>query len=200
MLIAIEGCLGVGKSTVAKGLAMLRGSEALLEEFEKHPFLRAFYQDPKGTATETEFAFLLLHYHQLKEHAGRIAEKEVISDFHLGKDLIYADLNLPNADITGVFANLFRICAEEIAAPALLILLSVSDELLIERIRRRDRDFEQQIDVSYYKSVNAAYEDFFLRYKGKKIRVSMDQWDFVKSPEHFERLSAMVDKELGTDG
>ena len=143
MLIAIEGCLGVGKSTVAKGLATFRGSEALLEEFEKHPFLRAFYEDPIGTATETEFAFLLLHYHQLKEHARRIAEKEVISDFHLGKDLIYADLNLSRADVGGVFVDLFKICAGEIPAPALLILLSVSDELLIERIRRRARDFEQ---------------------------------------------------------
>lgn len=200
MLIAIEGCLGVGKSTVAKGLAAFRGSEALLEEFEKHPFLSAFYEDPQGAAIETEFAFLLLHYHQLKEHGGRIAEKEVISDFHLGKDLIYAHLNLPSADVNGVFGDLFGICARKIAAPALLILLSVSDELLIERIRRRDRDFEQKIDASYYKSVNAAYEDFFLRYKGKKIIISMDQWDFVKFPEQFERLSAMVDTELCDNG
>src|SRR5438445_3820261 len=62
MLIAVEGCVGVGKTTVAKGLATLRGSKLLLEDFESNPFLRAFYKDPIGNAIETEFAFLLLHF------------------------------------------------------------------------------------------------------------------------------------------
>ena len=66
MLIVVEGCVGAGKSTVAKGLAAFRRSALLLEDFESNPFLRAFYDDPIGNATETEFAFLLLHFHQLK--------------------------------------------------------------------------------------------------------------------------------------
>src|SRR5690348_6351944 len=66
MLIAIEGCVGAGKTTVAKGLASRRGSKLLLEDFQSNPFLRAFYEDPIGNAIETEFAFLLLHFHQLK--------------------------------------------------------------------------------------------------------------------------------------
>src|SRR5207244_1516825 len=93
-LIVIEGCVGSGKSTVAKGLAACRSSQLLLEDFETIPFLRAFYEDPVGNATETEFAFLLLHFHQLKSQADVALRSEVITDFHLGKDLLYADLNL----------------------------------------------------------------------------------------------------------
>ena len=66
MLIVIEGCVGAGKSTVVKGLAACRGSGLLLEDFQANPFLRAFYEDPVQNATETEFAFLLVHFHQLK--------------------------------------------------------------------------------------------------------------------------------------
>src|SRR5439155_10825044 len=97
MLISIDGCLGVGKTTVAQGLARYRNSVALLEDFEANPFLRAFYQDPVDNATETEFAFLLLHFHQLKRLRGTIQDAEVIADFHLQKDLIYAELNLADA-------------------------------------------------------------------------------------------------------
>jgi deoxyguanosine kinase len=69
MLIVIEGCVGAGKSTIAKGLAARRSSKLLLEDFDANPFLRAFYEDPVEHAIETEFAFLLLHFHQLKNQA-----------------------------------------------------------------------------------------------------------------------------------
>ena len=77
MLIVVEGCVGAGKSTVAKGLAAFRESTLLLEDFESNPFLRDFYDDPVGNATETEFAFLLLHFHQLKSQAGTALRSEV---------------------------------------------------------------------------------------------------------------------------
>jgi deoxyguanosine kinase len=195
-LIAIEGCLGVGKSTVARGLAAFRRSTVMLEEFDKNPFLRAFYKDPIGNATETEFAFLLLHFHQLKINASSIARSEIISDFHLGKDLIYADLNLPDPRVRASFGDLYGLCLQEIPTPDLLVMLSSTDDLLLDRIRSRNRDFEQEIDVGYYASLNAAYEAFFLRYPGKRIVISMDEWDFVKAPELYEQLSDLVDREI----
>jgi deoxyadenosine/deoxycytidine kinase len=198
MLIAIEGCLGVGKTTVAKGLAACRKSALLLEDFESHPFLRTFYKDPVGTATETEFAFLLLHFHQLKQYADATSTAEIVSDFHLGKDLIYADLNLTDPRVRKIFGDLYGICSEKTPSPDLLVLLSSRDDFLIDRIRARDRDFEQEIDSSYYVAVNSAYVEFYSRYPGKKILVSMDDWDFIAAPELYERLSEMVDRELGT--
>ncbi len=196
MLIAIEGCLGVGKSTVARGLAAFRGSRLLLEEFEKNPFLRAFYRDPVGTAIETEFAFLLLHFHQLKANDKSIGSGETISDFHLGKDLIYADLNLPDPKVRKTFGDLYDLCFEKTATPDLLVSLSSTNDLLINRIRERDRDFEQEVDANYYASINAAYEEFFSRYEGRKISISMNDWDFVREPELYKTLSEMVDREL----
>ena len=196
MLIAVEGCVGVGKSTVAKNLAAYRKSKTLLESFEENPFLKAFYEDPVGNATETEFAFVLLHFHQLKEHAAEIEKREIVADFHLGKDLIYAALNLHNAKTLRIFRELHDDLAAQVAAPALMICLSASLELLLDRIRHRNRGFELKIDPGYYAGINAAYENFFRTYKGRKLRISMDEWDFVQKPTLCEKLSSLVNAEL----
>ena len=196
MLIVIEGAVGAGKTTVTKGLAAFRNSELLLENFEANPFLRAFYEDPVENATETEFAFLLLHFHQLKHHTDANSRLEVIADFHLGKDLIYADLNLKDVRARRLFTQLYKLCSEKIPEPAMMVYLSATTDLLVERIRARKRDFELEIDPGYYAAVNGAYEKFFERYHGKKLRVSMDEWDFVKKPALYKTLNALMDGEL----
>jgi deoxyguanosine kinase len=197
MLIAIEGCLGAGKTTVAKGLAAYRKSELLLEEFEKNPFLAAFYEDPAENATETEFAFLMLHFHQLKKHSKRLAGAELIADFHLGKDLLYANLNLKESREKQLFGDLYRFCLDKAPPPQVIIYLSASTELLIQRIRQRNRHFETDFDPAYYASVNAAYEDYFRRYSGTVLRIPMNEWDFVADHTLYQRLSRMLDQELG---
>lgn len=193
MLIVIEGCVGAGKTTVAKGLAAFRGSNMLLENFEANPFLRAFYEDPAEHALETEFAFLLLHFHQLKAATARV---DVIADFHLGKDVIYADLNLKDVRARRLFTQLYEFCSERTPQPTLMIFLSAKTDLLLERIRKRKRDFELEIDPDYCSAVNAAYEEFFKRYQGKKIRVCMDDWNFIEEPALYEKLSSTIDGEL----
>ena len=196
MLIVIEGCVGAGKTTLEKGLAAHRKSKLLLEDFESNPFLRTFYDDPIGNATETEFAFLLLHFHQLKSQAGANSGSEVVADFHLGKDLLYADLNLKDNRLKRLFTELYDVCMEKTPRPALMIFLSATTDLLVERIRARRRDFELEIDPAYYGLVNAAYEEYFARYTGEKLRIPMDEWDFVKDEQLYERLSSLVDGEL----
>ena len=117
MLISIEGCIGAGKSTVARGLAASRGSQLLLEDFEANPFLRAFYEDPVGNAIETEFTFLFLHFHQLKSVRAAAFDSEVIADFHLGKDLLYANMNLSRHPLRLVFGELYDYCVRETPIP-----------------------------------------------------------------------------------
>jgi deoxyguanosine kinase len=196
MLIAVEGCVGVGKSTVAEGLASRRGSKLLLENFESNPFLRGFYEDPVNNSTETEFAFLLLHYHQLKAQRAGVSDPEVIADFHLGKDLLYADLNLQNSRAKTLFRELYEHLLESIPLVTVMVYLSASTDLLVERIRARNRDFELEIEPAYYGLVNAAYEEYFTRYPGKKLRIPMDEWNFVEAPQLFERLISLIDGEL----
>jgi deoxyguanosine kinase len=198
MLIVVEGCVGAGKSTVAKGLAACRGSQLLTEDFEANPFLRAFYENPEENAIETEFAFLLLHFHQIKNHIGMASSAEVVADFHLGKDLLYADLNLKDARAKHLFGQLYDLVREKILSPDLMICLSATTDLVIQRIRSRKRDFEMDINPEYYAGVNKAYEEYFEKYPGKKLRLQMDEWDFVKDPTLYERLSVLVNGELGT--
>jgi deoxyguanosine kinase len=196
MLIAIEGCLGAGKTTVAKGLAAHRRSALLLEEFEKNPFLPAFYQDPVENVTETEFAFLLLHFHQLKKHLKEFPDSESIADFHLGKDLVYAELNLRQRRLKQLFRDLYELCLEKVPPPRAIVFLSAPTELLLERIRKRNRPFETNFDPAYYASLNAAYEDHFGRYSKPVLRIPMNEWDFVADHTLYKRLSEMLDREL----
>jgi deoxyadenosine/deoxycytidine kinase len=196
MFIALEGCVGAGKSTVATGLAAHRNSVLLLEQFEQNPFLPAFYEDPAKYATETEFTFLLLHYHQLKRQAYDVGEQEVISDFHLGKDLLYARLNFDDAKTLDHFKKLFDLLNAQLPQPSLLIGLSAPTDLIIDRIRKRDRRLELKIDPSYYRRINSAYQSFFEAYPGRKLIVSMAEWDFLENPDLYENLSRMIDAEL----
>lgn len=196
MFIALEGCVGAGKSTVATGLAAHRDSTLLLEQFEQNPFLSAFYEDSVKYATETEFMFLLLHYHQLKRHVSNRNGRELISDFHLGKDLLYARLNFENPVTISQFENLFDLLNEQVPQPDLLIGLSAPTELIIDRIRQRDRRFELKVEPSYYDRINSLYQNFFESYSGRKLILSMVEWDFVENPDLYDNLSKRIDAEL----
>ena len=197
MLIAVEGCIGAGKSTVARGLAELRKSNLLLEQFDEHPFLKAFYEDPIETATETEIAFLLLHYGQLRS-LNSSAHVETIADFHLGKDPLYAELNLIDPRAKAAFALLFDFFSERVVLPAVLVYLSAETELILKRIQERNRRFEVNVDPAYYARVNKAFADYFIRYPGKKISIPMEEWDFIKEPSRYRDLAALIDSELNS--
>jgi deoxyguanosine kinase len=197
MLIVVEGCFAAGKTTVARGLAAYRGRDLLLENFEANPFLRSFYENPTENALETEFAFLLVHFHQLKGHLNAAQDSEIVSDFHLGKDLVYADSNLADGQAKRLFRELYELCAKRSPPPGLVIFLSATTELLIERIRSRNRDMEVGLDPRYCQKLNEAYEEFFASYSGKKLRIDMNEWNFAEDASLFQRLSSLVDRELG---
>ena len=140
----------------------------------------------------------MLHFHQTKTIAATAKDSETIADFHLGKDLLYADLNLTDVRAKRIFTELYELCSSRIVAPSLMICLSATTDLVLQRIRLRNRDFELELDPDYYARLNGAYEEFFTRYPGKKLRVNMDDWDFVKDHKLYQMLSALVDQELNT--
>lgn len=193
MFIAVEGCIGVGKSTVAKGLALYRRGSLLLEAFEANPFLQVFSTNPEAYALETEFAFLLIHFHQLKNIRQTAGSSEVISDFHLGKDLLYEQMNISESRVGRVFRALYDVCVERTPPVDVMVCLSAPSDLIIERIRLRRRDFELELSPDYYVRLNEMYEHFFAGYSGKKIVVRMEECDFVASPHRFAELSTRID-------
>src|SRR6266478_9556452 len=106
-IIAFEGCVGAGKTTIAEGLAAVRATQLLLEDFSAVPFLEEFHRDPVGCALETEFAFLLQHYHQLRLAAREAGE--FVSDFAFAKDLVYAEMNMSDDRERSIFKDLFHV-------------------------------------------------------------------------------------------
>ena len=199
-MIAIEGCIGVGKSTVARALAAVRGVACVLERFEDNPFLSEFYKDPKGSAIETEFSFLLLHYRQLKELKKSDESRRAVADFSFAKDLLYAEMNIRDAGYSSLFHQLYRRLAAEVGEPDVTVCLSASDELIFRRIAQRNRAYEQTVDLAYYSTLNARYTRFFENIPGRKVLVKMDQMDFIADPALAGVLSRAVDRELALLG
>jgi deoxyguanosine kinase len=157
--------------------------------------LKLFYENPSETATETEVAFLLLHYSQLRS-LNTSSQRETVTDFHLGKDLLYAELNLTDSRAQTAFVYLYELFAEKVPSPTVLVYLSASTDLILERIHQRNREFEVVIDPAYYARVNDAYDKLFMRYSGKKLSISMEEWDFVTRPSLYQELSALIDNQL----
>ena len=189
--IAIEGCIGIGKTTLATKLAAFRKAALVLEEFEKNPFLDAFYRDPVANAFETEMQFLLVHYHQLK--ALPDSAKESITDFTFAKDLIFGDLNFREESEKKIFVKLYEFLLTRLPAPDLVIYLKGSDDLIIDRIRRRNRSIEQTIDVEYYKKLKRAYDEVFLRSANNVHVIDADHFDCLNDPTALEKICSVID-------
>jgi deoxyadenosine/deoxycytidine kinase len=189
--IAIEGCIGVGKTTLATKLASFRKAALVLEEFEKNPFLSAFYSDPVGNVLETEIQFLLVHYHQLKGLHN--SEMESITDFTFAKDLIFGDLNFHVESEKKIFVQLYEFLLARLPAPHVVIYLKGSDDLIIDRIRRRNRSIEQTIDVKYFKRLKRAYDEVFLRSASNIHVIDADHFDCINDPMALEKVSSAID-------
>jgi deoxyadenosine/deoxycytidine kinase len=190
--IAVDGCTGVGKTTLARKLAEARKARLLLEDFEKNPFLSEFYSDPVAHALETELQFLLLHYHQLKSIRESTAG-ETISDFTFFKDLVFAETNLRDVGEKGVFMQLYEFLLKRLEPPDLVIYLKGSDDLIIERIRRRKRSIEQKVNVDYFKVLNRAYEGYFSHFRGQIHVIEADNFDFLNNPAALDEVCAEID-------
>ena len=189
--IAIEGCIGVGKTTLATKLAAFRKSALVLEEFEKNPFLGVFYRDPIGNVFETEMQFLLVHYHQLKGLSG--SAQETITDFTFAKDLIFGDLNFREESEKQIFVHLYEFLLARLSAPDVVIYLKGSDDLIIDRIRKRNRSIEQTIDVEYYKKLKRAYDAVFLHSASNVHVIDADHFDCINDPKAVGKVSSVID-------
>jgi len=187
--IAIEGVIGVGKTTLAGILAEKLGAERQLEEVEENPFLEKFYGDMRGYAFQTQIFFLLSRYRQQMEltQASLFAQK-IVSDYIFAKDRIFAHINL-NDDELALYQRLADILEKSIARPDVVVYLQAGTDMLMERIHRRGRPYEKSMPRDYIETLNRAYNYFFFHYEDTPlIIVHTESVDFVNSPAHVDRL------------
>jgi deoxyguanosine kinase len=191
--IVIEGPLGVGKTSLALKLAETLNAEALLEDAEENPFLRKFYQDPKKYSFQAQVFFLLRRYQRALDITQMdLFKRTMISDYLFDKDRIFARANLYD-DEFWLYEQLFQLLRRRIKPPDLVIFLQATTDVLVERIRKRDKKYERGISAKYLEEINQAFNDFFFHYSDSPLLViNASRIDFVNVPEDFEDLVAQI--------
>jgi deoxyguanosine kinase len=199
MYIAIEGVIGVGKTTLARMLAPLFEADILLEVFEENPFLSDFYSDRSRYAFQTQIFFLLSRYHQQRRGVSAILEsgKSLVSDYTFAKDSLFARINL-HGDELEMYKRVHEALAEKIRMPDLLVYLRADTNVLMHRIAMRDRPYERNMEIGYIEELNQAYEEFFSRpYAGTPVlTINTDPLDFVHRQEHLGLIENRIREAL----
>jgi len=186
MYVAIEGVIGVGKTSLARLLQPAFESNLLLEVFEENPFLSNFYQDRMRYAFQTQMFFLLSRYHQQRRNVPDLlaSQKALLSDYTFEKDALFAQINL-EGDELDMYYRLHEALAEKIPAPDLIVYLRASTDILMHRITLRDRPYERSMEREYINEVNKAYDAHFLQADERDAILVIDsnELDFVKNEE-----------------
>ncbi len=190
--IAIEGAIGVGKTSLVDALAARFDSAKVLESIE-NPFLVDFYNDRPGAAFQAQLFFLLSRYRQLSELAQKdLFSQTVIADYVLEKDKIFAYLTLTDDELI-IYDKLFSLLEENVPRPDLVIYLQAGTDVLMERIRKRKRDYEANISEKYIAEVNRSYNHYFFHYDATPLLVvNTSDIDFVHREEDLEDLIEQI--------
>lgn len=179
--IAIEGPIGVGKTTLARILGEVLPAEVLLEVFEENPFLSDFYADRARYAFQTQIFFLLSRYRQ--QHrviAETLRRSSLVSDYLFAKDWLFAHLNLKGDELQ-MYERVHAILGEQIPAPDLVVYLRASTDVLMQRIAFRDRPYERQMSRAYISDLSLAYERFFAEFTAAPVlSLDTDEMDIVR--------------------
>lgn len=191
--IAVEGPIGVGKTTLARILQEELGGQLLLEVFEENPFLSDFYQDRTRYAFQTQIFFLLSRYRQQHDVVNHILETHsLVCDYLFSKDRLFARLNLAGDELT-VYEHVHAALAEKIVQPALVIHLRAATDVLMNRIAVRDRSYERTMSRQYIDDLRVAYERFFADYdQAPLLTIDTNDLDFVSRPDDRRHVVGLV--------
>ncbi len=187
--IAIEGVIGVGKTTLATALAKKLNGQLILEEVEDNPFLPDFYKETKRFAFSAQIYFLLSrHRQQTSITQTDLFQAKIICDYIFAKDRIFAYLNLNDQEIA-LYEKIYQILKTAVPLPGLVVYLQASPETLIARIRKRDRVFERELTYEYLSALADAYNSFFFHYNETPLLiVNTEKLDFANNPIDFETI------------
>jgi deoxyguanosine kinase len=191
--IAIEGPIGVGKTSLAQILAERVGARLVLEPVEENPFLAQFYDDTRKFAFQTQLFFLLSRFQQQQAlHQQELFTQSTIADYLFAKDRIFAALTLDPNELA-LYDRLYGALGPRVVKPDLVIYLQASTEVLLQRIKRRGRAYERQIDPAYVETLATAYNVFFFHYQETPLLVvNTSDIDLVDSAEDIEALATVI--------
>lgn len=191
--IAVEGPIGVGKTSLTKRLAETFNYELLLENAEENPFLDRFYQNPRQHALATQLFFLFQRAQQIEEsRQSDLFEPVRVSDFLIDKDRLFAELNLEK-DEYNLYHKVYQHLVIDAPKPDLVIYLQAPTEVLLQRIQKRGILSEQMIESEYLNQLNRAYTEFFHYYSDSKLLiVNSAEIDLVANDEDYEQLVTYI--------
>jgi deoxyguanosine kinase len=199
MYIAIEGVIGVGKTTLARLLAPSFDADLQLEIFEENPFLSDFYSDRARYAFQTQIFFLLSRYHQQRRGVTTIIDsgRALLSDYTFAKDALFARINLAGDELQ-MYHRVHEALAEKIPMPDLLVYLRANTDNLMQRITLRDRSYERNMERAYIEELNIAYDEFFSKpYNGTPVlTIDTNPLDFVHHQAHLKLIENRIRESL----
>ena len=187
--IAVEGPIGVGKTSLSRRLAESFNYELLLENSEENPFLDRFYKEPKQYALSTQLFFLLQRAQQLQElRQEDMFQPLRIADWLIDKDRLFAKENL-DSDEYALYVNVFKHLTVDAPIPNLVIYLQAPTEILIDRIQKRGIPAEQFIEREYIENLSAAYTEFFHYYtKSPLLIINTSEINLVSDDKDYQHL------------
>lgn len=193
LYVAVEGPIGVGKTTLVSRLRERMQARLVLEVVEENPFLPLFYADRERYAFQTQIFFLMSRFKQQQElMQADLFAPSTLADYHLLKDRIFAQLTLSDAELA-LYERVYRSLETQILQPDVLIYLHANIDVLLARIEKRGRPFEADFDAGYLRALCEAYQHYFAHYTTTPL-LSLDttEIDYVSSDDPIERIYAEV--------
>lgn len=198
LYLAVEGPIGVGKTTLVHRLAERLQGQVLLEVVEENPFLPRFYEDRDRYAFQTQLFFLMSRFKQQQDlMQADLFTPDVVADYHLLKDRIFAQLTLTDDELA-LYERVYTSLETHILQPDLVIYLYARLDILLARIAKRARPFEADFDADYLAKLSRAYQHFFTHYDRAKVyALDTSEIDYVHSDEAFEAIYREVLRRAG---
>ena len=195
--IAIEGPIGVGKTSLAKLITDKLGARSILEQFEDNPFLADFYDDPERFAFQTQLYFLLQRYQQQQElRQVDIFHNLLVTDYMFVKDRLFASLNLNEKEMS-LYETVANLLERNVINPDLVIYLQADTDTLMKNIAKRKRSFERNMSNDYIDALNQVYNEYFFRYQDTPLLIiNTNNIDFVNKKEDLEEIINVIRKPI----